>query len=100
MALCVRRSAPIWPENGPQRPERRHTAVGAEVGRGKPTRPPWAATQRDCRGVSAGQDGTPALVRLRGGHSGPNFLDRFADFGAVVRLGRVNELTQRVEQGA
>ena len=70
------------------------------MGRGTPRRPPWAATQQNCRGAGSGQDGTPALVGLRGRHSGADFLDRFADFGAVVRLGRVDEQPQRVEQGA
>ena len=46
------------------------------------------------------QDGTTALVGLRGGHGGTDFLDRFADFGPVVLLGRVGEQAQRVEQGA
>ena len=52
------------------------------------------------RRAGAVQDGTTALVGLRGGHGGTNFLDRFADFGPVVLLGRVGEQAQRVEQGA
>ena len=53
MALGFRRStraAPLWPANGPLRPERRHTAGGTAVGLGKPRRPPRAATRPDFRG--------------------------------------------------
>ena len=50
--------------------------------------------------AGSGQDGTPALVGLGGGHGGADFLDGFTHFGAVVLLGRVDEQAQRVEQGA
>ena len=103
MALGFRRrgrAAPIWPENGPQQPERRHTAVGADVGPGKAETAALGGHTAELQEVSSGQDGTPALVGLGGGHGGADFLDRFADFGAVVRLGRVDEQPQSVEQGA
>ena len=86
--------------NGHRRPLGRRSAGESRDSRPGRLHSRIAGAAEARRRAGAGQDGTTALVGLRGGHGRADFLDRFADFGPVVLLGRVGEQAQRVEQGA